>query len=115
MVYDIANGVYLLLRFGQFEENVCIILIQVIHLTRSSRLVCVIFQNYGWWFELTDIYLLTYTWELSRNTTYPSANFSHDQRSEPQSRNHQDGLSVATTGTISAAGYAGYYISSYQQ
>ena len=65
MVYDIANGVYLLLGIGQFEENVCIILIQVIHLTRSSRLVCVIFQNYGWWIELTDIYLLTYTGELS--------------------------------------------------
>ncbi|CAI9277565.1 unnamed protein product [Lactuca saligna] len=28
MVYDIANGVYLLLGIGQFEENVCIILIQ---------------------------------------------------------------------------------------
>ncbi|CAI9284911.1 unnamed protein product [Lactuca saligna] len=28
MVYDIANGLYLLLGFGQFEENVCIILIQ---------------------------------------------------------------------------------------
>ncbi|CAI9283087.1 unnamed protein product [Lactuca saligna] len=40
-----------------------------------------------------------------RNTTYPSANFSHDQRSVAQSRNHQDGLSVATTGTISAAGF----------
>ncbi|CAI9264866.1 unnamed protein product [Lactuca saligna] len=53
--------------------------------------------------------------ELPRNTTYPSANFSHDQHSEPQSRNHQDGLSVATTGTVSAAGYAGYYSSSYQQ
>ncbi|CAI9264696.1 unnamed protein product [Lactuca saligna] len=40
------------------------------------------------------------------NKTYPSANFSHDQRSEPQSRNLQDGLSVASAGTVSSSGAA---------
>ncbi|KAL7584223.1 hypothetical protein Lser_V15G44309 [Lactuca serriola] len=47
------------------------------------------------------------------NKTYPSANFSHDQRSEPQSRNLQDGLSVASASTVSSSGAANLEYANY--
>ncbi|CAH1427118.1 unnamed protein product [Lactuca virosa] len=40
------------------------------------------------------------------NKTDPSAIFSHDHHSEPQSRNLQDGLSAAFAGTVSSSGAA---------
>lgn len=51
--------------------------------------------------------------ESTVNKTYPTATFSHDQRSEPQSRTNQDGLTVASVSNVSSSGAANLEYANY--
>ncbi|KAI3508636.1 hypothetical protein L1887_23645 [Cichorium endivia] len=51
--------------------------------------------------------------ESTGNKTYATANFSHDQRPDPQSRNNQDGLTMASVSTGSTSGAANLEYANY--